>query len=246
MSRRTLLTFLLPVALAIGVVLVGKTPLPGYMRDGFVALFKPLFGLSIRSQSRDTELESTIKKLSFANQELEAENNRLRNALAFKEKGGGIEKGADVLFEARELGKEFLIINRGSSDGIHEGDGVIDSNEFFVGTIKTVGDKTAKVAVASNNGETASIELVPSGTRALARAIGARTFALDLVEGDAPVHVGDFVALAHSHAASPLLLAEVAYVHREVSSAFQEVNAVLLSHPDQLKEVFIINNAFPE
>ena len=171
---------------------------------------------------------------------LRAENTRLKNLLGFKAEIKEVPRGARVLLYMQELGKEFLLIDQGMSSGIFEGMRVVDSQGFFVGTVRELGETTAKVVIGSNLQETHDGELLPLGVRVIVKGRGARTLALELVQSDLPVREGDFVTLFARDLSRSVMMAEVTRVRREVSSAFQTVSAVLLARPDSLREVYLL------
>ena len=246
--KRLFLTAGVLLLILLGIIFFGKTSAAGRVQDGFVALIRPFIRLrehirffSSPAFGGNEDTQQKIKALSFDVEQLKEENERLQNALGFQTRQKIFLTGADVLFEGRELGKEFLVISQGKNKGIEEGDSVIDSNGFFMGVVREVGGETAKVVVASNSGETQTVDLLPGTTRALAKGVGNRTFVLELVEGEAVVRPGDFVVLPGPRPTA-LLMAEVASVKRGVNSAFQEVQAILLARPERAREVFVVKN----
>jgi len=178
------------------------------------------------------------KALVFELEQLKLENAALKKVLSFKEASKLFLKGARVIFYSRELGKEFLLIDQGKKAGIKAGDLVIDAEQVFIGIVKEAGDGFAKVGVAANPGETFEVEIMPLRMRALAKGLGARAFTIDLLPADTPVRKGDLVGLLNKD--KFFLLAEIAGEKEVSGSAFKEVRAVYLAHPELAREVFIL------
>jgi len=194
------------------------------------------------AHSADTQVSDREEKLAVANaalDELTRENDRLRSALGFKDRNKVGLRGARVLYYGRELGKEYMMIDRGDNDNLAKGGVVIDANGALIGIVDDVQDSFAKVSVASNAEQVFDAELLPSGIKAFAKGLGARGFSLELLPQNAVIRAGDFVMMKGG--ATTYLLGEVVRVETSGTGAFKEVRAVLLSHPDQEDEVFIVS-----
>ena len=182
------------------------------------------------------------KKLAAALGTIEVltqENSRLRSALDFKDKNNIHLQAAAILYYGQELGKEYLLIDRGAKDAIQKGDMVVDADGLLVGTIQDIQDSFAKVGIAANADDVVAAQLLPSNVKAFAKGLGNRTFSLELLPQSAIIRTGDYV-MAQGNNAS-FLLAEV--VRADISGAgiFKEVRAVLLAHPEIEKEVYIVS-----
>ena len=198
-------------------------------------------GLTTRGTDADASADAQ-KKLAAAStaiQELTKDNDHLRSALGFKERNKIDLKGAMVLYYGRELGKEFLLIDRGSKDGVAKGDVVVDADGVLVGTVRDAEDSFAKVGIAANADEVFDAHLLPAQVKAFAKGLGNRTFSLDLLPQNAVIRAGDYV-MAEAGKAS-FLLGVVVRVETAGTGAFKEVRAVLASHPEREEEVFVVS-----
>ena len=244
------------IVIGIGLLIfLGRMQRGGILQDVAIKIARPLFFVSARIQNflrlSRPALEEEQKREDRAlaardaamYDQVRRENGELRALFLFKDKKENALLGAHILLYMREFGKEFLLIDQGERAGVRDGDKAVDAQGFLVGTVRESSKDNAKVAVASNAGETYDIELLPLGARALARGIGGRTFAIELIQSDAPVEAGDFIELFLPESSHPLMAAEVTQAQKEVNSAFQSIFAVLLARPDYLKEVFILRSA---
>ena len=199
---------------------------------GFIASRRPADGETIIEKAKE-------RAAAYATiQELTKENDRLRSALNFKEKNKISMIGASVSYYGRELGKEFLLIDRGSIDGVGNGDIVVDGDGLFVGTVKDAENSFAKIGIAANADDVFDAQLLPSGVRAFAKGLGNRTFSLELLPQYATIRVGDYVMAKTDK--TLLILGEVVRAETSGTGIFKEVQAVLLSHPETEKEVFVV------
>lgn len=173
-------------------------------------------------------------------QELTQENNRLRLALGLKEKNKATINGAAVIFYGKELGREFLLIDRGIRDHVGKGDFVIDANGLLVGRVDDVGDGVGHVSIASNDGGVWDAQILPWGGSAFAKSLGGRAFSLELLPQHAVIRTGDYVMTKINAFSFPL--AYVVRVDTSGTGTFKEVRAVLLSHPERMSEVFVVSS----
>lgn len=182
--------------------------------------------------------EAKVLRLELEN--IKEENDKLRQVINFKEKNNIEFKGAGVKFYGQELGREFLLLDRGRNEGIKEDDLVTDENFILVGIVKETGSDFSKVEISSNPGQNFEIKVAGKDLKALAEGLGARTFNLKLVPRDADLKQGDLISLFNSGSKS-ILLAEVVNIKVGGGKAFLDVKAVGLGKPELLKNVFIIS-----
>jgi len=254
-NRKQAVKFAGAVILLGMLIFFGRTKAGNFFRSGINQVLKPFFGvstgfnqligrgrLSFDESLKLVDENNRLKERTFEFEKLKAENESLKKAFSFKEEFWTGIVGARVLFNFKEFGKEFLLIDQGRSGGIKEGDLVIDSNRLLVGIVKEAGEKWTKVEVASNSGRVFEIEFVPAAIRAVAKGLGNRAFSIEFVPVDAQIPTGSFIALTNSGFVSGPILGEVVGEKVLAGAAFKEIRVVLLSRPDLLREVFIIKS----
>lgn len=218
----------------------GVTPL-ARLAMGMGDAWRSFFGILSREDAERIIHENEfLKEKQFMFENLTVENESLRAMLDFKKNGNGVIKGGRVTLYAKEFGREFLLIDRGSREGIRAGDSAVTLATVFVGTVKDIGEDFSKVEIASNPGTVFEVTIVPLGISAIAKGLGARAFSIELIPASAPLRKGDFVALAGKKGVSPLLLAEIVSVEPAGGAAFQHARATLVAHPELLSHVAII------
>lgn len=213
------------------------------VRNAVWALVRPIAGIVTAApgkiaEEQGAETNGRLAAALFEIEELRLRMKELEKALRFKEESRLPLEGARVVFHLKELGQEYLLIDRGGKDGVREGDLALASNRVMVGRVYEVEDSFSKVSLASNPGETFEAEILPLRVSVLAKGLGARTFSLGLIPADAPIKQGDFVALAVG--GTSIVLGEIVQEKRSVNSAFKEAGAILLAKPELLKEIFIL------
>lgn len=245
-SRAYLKFFLAAAAIGLLVFFSKSTPLIK-IRAGIFWVLEPAMSLAsgvrmalvgVPDGTRENSDSQRLKIVSFELERMREENKTLRSALAFEEESQTLLYGARVVSYLKEFGKEFLLVKASKEIVVSIGTVVVDGNGLLVGLVKEENNGFIKVEVASNSGLTLEVEIIPANVRAVARGLGSRTFAIELLPQDAPVRAGDFVAVAK--VPFPLLLlAEITSVEIQAASVFKESKAVTISRPETLREVFL-------
>lgn len=179
-----------------------------------------------------------LRALAFKAEDLQKEAGEFRAALRFREESRFPAVSARVLTYRKEFGGEFLIIRAGSGEGVQRGNIAVSAEGLFLGTVKEVDQDFSKVTIASNPDSTFDVEILPSGTGALARGLGARAFAVELIPRGIPVSRGDFVFLSARGVRLPLGM--IVGVDESDSLAFQEGRATLLVDPRGIGMVSVL------
>ncbi len=189
------------------------------------------------------ELMERAMAIAAAEQDaLRRENQSLRRALGLRDEFGGRLLAAEVLLYQSELGQEYLILDIGREAEVKEGDMVIDEERLLVGEVREVEDGFAKVSIASNLGAALPVELVPVGERALARGIGGRAFAVELIPHDTPLRPGDFLIWApEERPGNPaIIIGQITGEAERTGHAFKTGRAVLLARPERAARGFVL------
>ena len=196
---------------------------------------KNILGLSEQSVFPD-EVGGAFR---FEIERLKEENESLKKVLHFRDDTGVTLRGAEVLLYSVDSGKEYMIVNQGKDAGVKEGDLAMDEFGVLLGKVFEAGADFSKISLASNAGEAFEAEILPWGVITVAKGLGGRAWALELVGAEEPVRQGDFVALRR--AGFPrILLGQIASVGKGGASAFKGVGAVSLSHPEKFGKIFIL------
>ncbi|MDP3727093.1 MAG: rod shape-determining protein MreC, partial [bacterium] len=168
--------------------------------------------------------------------ELEAlreENETLRAALALRSDGEeGAIPAAAIAF-IRDGRDEYLILNRGTADGIGTGDIVVNTGRVLGGTVVSVDPHASRVILFSSPSRSVDVSIPSADLRAIARGSNARELSIELVPSDAAVKAGDIV-LASPRATGgrrSLLLGEIREARQAEHEVFKIVTAIHLFDP---------------
>lgn len=185
------------------------------------------------------EKDLQIRSLTFDLQKKERELSTIKTILGFKEESGVPLKGARVLFHGMEAGREFILIDQGSRQGVAIGALAVDDRHSLIGDVVETEDEYAKVDLASNPGKTFEVEIPRLNIRALVEGIGSRVFALKLIPRDVQIIKGDIVSLSAVQYRS-ILLGEVLSEPSESGGVFWNAKVISYARPEFTKIIFLI------
>jgi len=171
MSRRLVIPAVFIFVIATGFILILSPHNMRRVQAGFLGMISPFLktGSSVDKKYRDfreglktlEQLEAENKSLRVVNNEmsatnqtlrgLEAENNRLRNALGYRERA--VFKLLPARIVARDASTWYnkIIIDRGVADGLKEdGDQAVLTEEGLVGKTTIVSEHSAAVVLISD------------------------------------------------------------------------------------------------
>lgn len=227
-----------------------------FVRTGAAEIVMPVLrlGASLTERLRFSYVPDNIAAILKENQNLYAvkfdferireENEELRRTLKFSKITELELIGADVMLYSQEFGDEFLFINQGEGGGIMRGDIAVTQDGMLVGSVKEAGRKFSKIEIASNAGEKFAVRFLDPAMQAIARGLGARTFAVEFITPDALLTRGDIVSLSHEKVPHHSVI--IGTVVREPLSggtAMKEAKALLFARPELLDRVFIVKTS---
>lgn len=169
------------------------------------------------------------------------ENETLRRALTLRDAGEAGVLPASVIGVVREGREEFILLNRGTADGIGVGDLVIGQNRALGGAVVAVGERTSRALLLSSASRSIDVFVGASSVRAIARGNNNRELVIELVPPDAVIQPGDLITASPRAAGgrSSLLVGEVREVRPAAHEVFQAVRAVHLFDPAD-DDVFVL------
>jgi len=140
----------------------------------------------------------------------------------------------------------YLIINRGSDDGIRRGMPVV-SSQGLVGRVASVTAKAARVQLITDPGLSVNIRLQNSGAEALLTGSLTGDLTLEAIPQNAKVEIGDLVLTSGLGGNFPpnILIGQVTGVRRRPVELFQTANIQPIVDFAQLKIVLVITNFTP-
>ncbi len=218
------------------------TPIFAVTSRGGMAVRDLFFGFSrgeLRSFAEErARLLGRIAELEAAGQE----NETLRAALALRNDGeeGAIPAHAIAFY--RQGQDEYLLLDRGTADGIGIGDVVVNKERVLGGVVSAVDLKSARAVLFSSPSRAIDVFLPDPDLRAIARGSNARELAIELVPSDAAVEKGDLI-LASPRATGgrrALLLGEVREARQAEHEVFKIVRALHLFDPGESAVIVLL------
>lgn len=164
--------------------------------------------------------------------EARRDNETLRAALKLREAGATGAVASRVIGFLREGRDEFLVLDRGTRDGVAVGDIVVDSNQALGGTIVEVSDRASRMILLASASRSMEISLPRINLRAIARGNNSRELVIELVPNGADLKEGDLVtASPRATGGRSFLIGEIREAAAAEHQPFKTVRAVHLFDP---------------
>ena len=141
---------------------------------------------------------------------------------------------------------EFVIINRGSDDGLRRGMPVV-TQQGLVGRVAAVTADAARVQLITDPASTINVKLEPSTAQAVIRGEVSGEISLAMIPQSAPVEIGDLILTSGLGGNYPtnILIGQVTSVRRRETDLFQSASVQPVMDFNQLEIVLIIKNFRP-
>ncbi len=175
-------------------------------------------------------------------QQLSAENAHLRKLLAANERLAVKSVMTEILYDARDAFTRKIIVDRGSSHGVAQGQPVID-DAGVVGQVTRVFPFVSEVTLLTDKDQAIPVQVVRSGLRSIAYGQG-HSGALDLrfMPANADIQNGDILVTSGIDGVYPagLSVAKVTQVERKSSDAFARIVCQPLAGIDRNRQLLIL------
>ncbi|MCG2585485.1 rod shape-determining protein MreC [Massilia sp. TS11] len=165
--------------------------LPVKAKDGVVNYFtsvSELQGQVARLQRQQVESAYTLQQYQM----LLAENAQLRRLLGAREQVGLKSLVGQILYDARDPTARRIVLDRGTTAGVHVGLPVID-HLGVVGQVTRVFPMTSEVTLLTDKEQATPVQVLRSGLRSIAYGYAGSQLELRHVAPNADVQVGDII-----------------------------------------------------
>ena len=141
---------------------------------------------------------------------------------------------------------EYVIINRGSDDGLRRGMPVV-TQQGLVGRVAAVTADAARVQLITDPASSINVKLEPSTAQAVIRGEVSGEISLAMIPQSAPVEIGDLILTSGLGGNYPtnILIGQVTSVRRRETDLFQSASVQPVMDFNQLEIVLIITNFRP-
>ena len=123
---------------------------------------------------------------------LEAENQFLRKLLDTRRQLGAHVQPASILYSARDPFNRRVILDRGSEQGVIEGQPVVD-DQGVVGQVTRVAPDYAEVTLLTDRNQSIPAQVVRNGLRTVVFGTGDGRLEMRYMSSNADVQVGDWI-----------------------------------------------------
>jgi len=191
-----------------------------------------------RMRSELLDLQGQLQRYQF----LQNENARLRELLGSDVRQEGRRMVAEVVAVASDPFSHQLVINKGTLNGVFEGQPVLDSRGV-VGQIMTVGTNTSRVVLISDQSHAIPLRAERNDIRVLAQGVGdLRQLELMFIPHSTELEEGDVLVSSGLGGAFPegYPVARINRIERNDSLPFATVTAIPFAHLDRVRSVLLL------
>jgi rod shape-determining protein MreC len=141
---------------------------------------------------------------------------------------------------------KYVIINRGSDDGLRRGMPVV-TQQGLVGRVAAVTADAVRVQLITDPASNINVKLEPSRAQAVIRGAVSGEISLAMIPQSAPVEIGDLILTSGLGGNYPtnILVGQVTGVRRRETDLFQSASVQPVVDFNQLEIVLIITNFRP-
>jgi rod shape-determining protein MreC len=234
------------------------------VRNVFATVFYPfekIFYIFSRKLADTGEFLGSISKLRSENERLFKENNLLSSQLATltdeKKENENLRRELDLLPRKKyELEAGFiigqdpqkmgswLIIDKGSDDGIFQGMPVIVSEGIVVGKISEANLKSSRVDLLTNSSSSVNAADLSTGAKGIIRGEFGLGVILDMVAQTDVLNVGDEIVTSGLGGDIPkgLLIGKIQEIRSTQDKLFQQALVIPQVKYSALEQAFVIKN----
>lgn len=196
---------------------------------------------NLKRENEELKLKiQTLEAENVALKELKKENELLRGALEI-----GLEKEfkltlAEVI--GKDISQDFILIDKGSRDGILEGLPVIAQQKVLIGKISDVYRNFSKVLLISNPKSSFDGKIIESEVFGLIRGKGNLRILFDLIPKEKEIKEGDLVVTSALGGVFPegLIVGKISQVKKSDLEPFQMAQIQPGFNIRDLEKLFII------
>ncbi len=205
-------------------------------------IFGAVYGIE-NLKKENQELKKQSQKLLgeiAVLKEIKAENKMLREAL-----GLGLQKDFELILAeiiAKDIGKDFILINKGADNGILEDLPVITAQKAVCGKIKEVYKDFSKVMLISNKQSSFDIKIQEKDISGIVKGKENLSLYLDLIPWDKEILKGDIVVTTAIGGIFPkgLLVGEIKEIQKSDLDPYQKADISSFFNIKETESLFVI------
>ncbi|MDD3482794.1 rod shape-determining protein MreC [Azovibrio restrictus] len=179
-------------------------------------------------------------------EQLEAENERLRQLLALQSREKAAGQAARILYTARDPFARRVFLDKGQQQGLIPGQPVIDEGGI-IGQITRVFPFSAEVTLVTDKNQAVPVQVQRTGQRSVTFGLGNGQVELKYIPANADVQVGDMLITSGLDGVylPGFPVARVIHVERDSAYAFARIVAAPLAAVESHTVVMVLHPRQP-
>jgi len=176
--------------------------------------------------------------------DLEQENSRLRTLLGAHKRTALHTRLAEIISVPRDPYSRKIIVDRGSRDGVHAGQPVMDEIGLL-GQVTSVYPYTSEITLLTDAGQPVPVQIQRNGLRAVAFGQGVENeIDVRYLPQSADIRIGDVLVTSGIDGIYPagLLVATVARIDHSANRAFLRVECTPKAAINSYRQVLIVDS----
>ncbi len=185
--------------------------------------------------------QELLNEITFL-RELKEENEMLREALNVELQKDFKLTLADLI--SKDVSQDFILINKGSKDGLTEGMPVITEQKVLLGKVSEVNESFSRVMLISNPESSFPAEVQEGEVTGIVKGEGSFQVSLEKIPQDKEIKEGEIVITTSLGGIFPkeLLIGKIKKVQKSDIESFQKVEVSPFFNIEELETIFVITN----
>jgi rod shape-determining protein MreC len=204
--------------------------------DGYIVL--------VGAKRENSELHTRVEQLEndlLAREEMRLENERLRSLLGLAEEQKLVGVSARVIGSTPSGWVQGIVVNRGSSHGVHPGMAVV-SSQGVVGQVVSSAPHAAHVILVTDHSSGVDALVQDGRVRGVVSGVGSRKCVLRYVRKEEQIQVGDLVVTSGMDRVYPkgINVGRISAIEESGGALFKEISVLPAVDFSKLEEVFVV------
>jgi rod shape-determining protein MreC len=175
-------------------------------------------------------------------QELEAENERLRQLLEVRERQKISGRVAQILYSPRDPFSRRVVVDKGLQDRIQDGQPVVDA-AGVVGQVTRLFPFVSEITLITDKDQAVPVQILRTGQRSVVFGLGDGRLELRFLPVSADVRNGDLLVTSGLDGVFPrgLPVARVEHIERDASYTFARIYCLPMAGVENFGEVMVLD-----
>lgn len=155
--------------------------------------------------------------------------------------GSLLKISARVMGEDSLFAPSYFILDKGTEDGVQPGMAVIDEHKAYLGRIKSVTTRTARMDLANNYSNPVLVTILDRDVSGVIERGDSNSFTISFLDKRGAVVPGDLVVTSGKDGLPRgLIVGIIETIKNEEGMVFQEVRGTFMTHPREVTRLIIV------